>query len=80
MGRPRRVYTPVESDVPSPESLLADGVLSVTSAGEFCCRSRRWIFDQLESGQLASFMLGSRRMIAKKVLVAFLAKHMTKAT
>ncbi|WP_439623397.1 helix-turn-helix domain-containing protein [Gemmata sp.] len=79
MGRPRTVYTPVDTG-PTPEAValdvVAEGVLGVAAAGKFCAHSRRWVYERIAAGEVESFKLFGKRVIPVKSLRAFLARHM----
>jgi hypothetical protein len=86
MPRPRPKCTPIitpipeQSPEPTPAELLADGVLRIREAAAFLGHGRSWLLDQLKAGKLESFMCGGRRVIARRVLVAYLAEQMARAS
>lgn len=85
MPRKAPTYTPVhvpepEAPVePTPTELLADGVLPVNEAARFLGHSRSWLLREINAGTIPSMMFGRRRVIARRVLVAYLTGQMANA-
>jgi hypothetical protein len=59
---------------PSDEEELADGVLHLKDAATFLGHSTTWVWEQIRAGELTSFVLGRRRVLPKRQLVAYLVR------
>lgn len=80
MPRKAPVYTHIEyTPTGGDEADLADGVLGVTAAAEFCGHKRSWMEERLALREIPSFLLDRRRVIPKRALVRWLAEEMRKA-
>lgn len=84
MARKTHAYTPIsrsgpEPTQPSPAELVSDGVVGLKEAARLCGHGVRWVRDQIAANRIASFVMGRRRVIARKVLIDFLAAEMVKA-
>lgn len=87
MARAPRGYVPilpmtppaVAPAAPTPAELLADGVVDLKTAAEMCGHCLRWITQQIERGELPSFIVKRKRVIPRKAVIDFLASRMIKA-
>ena len=70
-------YPVLGTDSPSPDALAAcaDGALTIQAAVDFSGVPRSSIYELLNSGDLPSIRVGRRRLIPKRALVEFLARH-----
>ncbi|MCE9561290.1 MAG: helix-turn-helix domain-containing protein [Planctomycetes bacterium] len=79
MPRTRPVFAPIPESpamvaTVTAADVWAEGALGVPAAAEFVGVSTRTIWNEMDAGRIAFVKHGTKRLIAKRVLVAWLAR------
>lgn len=64
----------------TPESLVADGAVTVRQAAAFTGLGKTALYDAMDAGRLAYLKVGKRRLIPRRALVKWLAAGLVDAT
>lgn len=86
MARGPRDYIPIphvpqqaEPEGPTPEEIVADGVVDLDSAARLCGHGVTWIREQMEAGTFTAFKLAKKWVIPRRQVIDFLAARMIAA-